>query len=93
MKIIANVLPVVVASFHTASHGEADQGYPAINYTAGMLQRTTSPRDGPDRVDYVVVERIARDLRNQYIASLIGRAKKALVARFARRDAPRILSR
>lgn len=93
MKTIANVLPIAASSFHTASHGEADPDYPAINYTAAMLRRTTPPQDGPDRVDYVVVERIARDLRNQYIASLIGRAKKALVARLARRDAPGILSR
>jgi len=46
-----------------------------------MLQRTTDAPIWPDRVDYRVVERIARDMRNQYIASLFGKAKRAAHAR------------
>ena len=63
---------------------------PALHYTADMLQRTTASTVWPERVDYLVVERIARDIRNQYIASLLGRAKKALVDRLARGARPSI---
>jgi hypothetical protein len=42
------------------------------------------PTPRPDRDDYLVVERIARDMRNQYVASLLrpgqDRARKALRA-------------
>lgn len=54
---------------------------PAADYTVDMLQRTTDAPIWPDRVDYRVVERIARDMRNQYIASLFGKAKRALAQR------------
>jgi len=56
---------------------------PAPHYTVDMLQRTTDWTAGCERVDYLIVERIARDIRNQYIASLPGRVKRALVNRFA----------
>jgi hypothetical protein len=42
----------------------------ALHYTADLLQCTTASTAG-SRVDYLVVERIARDIRNQYIASLL----------------------
>jgi hypothetical protein len=54
---------------------------PAVHCTADMLQCTTAWDGGSARVDYLVVERIARDIRNQYIASLLGRAKRALAKR------------
>jgi len=60
---------------------------PAADYTSDMLQRTTEAPAWPDHFDYLVVERIARDIRNQYIASLISRAKKALADLRARRAA------
>ena len=62
----------------------------ALHYTADMLQRTTDSTDWPERVDYLVVERIARNIRNQYVASLLGRAKKALARRFGRGARPSI---
>ena len=93
MKTIANVLNLAVASFHSAPRDKGDRAPATVDYTAGMLQRTTTPPVWPDRVDYVVVERIARDLRNQYIASLLARAKKAFAARFARREARGVVSR
>ena len=54
------------------------------DYSANMLQRTTESNAWSERVDYLVVQRIARDIRNQYIASLLSRAKRALANRFAR---------
>ncbi len=57
---------------------------PVADYTSDMLQRTTQPPTGPDHFEYLVIERIARDIRNQYIARLMSRAKKALADRFAR---------
>jgi hypothetical protein len=66
-----------------ARFGERSPTLPAVDYTSDMLQRTTEPPAWPDRLDYLVVERIARDMRNQYVASLLGRAKRALGARFA----------
>jgi hypothetical protein len=62
----------------------------ALHYTAVMLQRTTASIAWPERVDYLIVERIARDIRNQYVASLLGRAKRALARRFARGARPSI---
>ena len=54
----------------------------ALHYTADMLQRTTASTVGSERVGYPVVERIAGNMRNRYIASLLGRTKRALVNRF-----------
>jgi hypothetical protein len=65
--------------------GERSPTFPAVDYTADMLRCTTEPPVWPDRLDYLVVERLARDIRNQYIASLLRRAKKALANRLARR--------
>jgi hypothetical protein len=93
MKTIANVLNLAVASFHSAPHDEADRAGVTANYTADMLQRTTTPPEWPDRVDYLAVERIARELRSQYIESLLARAKKALATRFSRGAAKQVLSR
>jgi hypothetical protein len=73
-----------------APFGERSSTIPAADYTADMLQRTTEPPAWPDRLDYLVVERIARDMRNQYIASLLSRAKEALANRFARGARPSI---
>lgn len=63
---------------------------PAADYTANMLQCTTQSIAGPQRLDYLVVERIARDMRNQYIASLLGRARRALAKGVARGARPLI---
>lgn len=71
-----------------APFGGRSPTLPAADYTADMLQRTTTTPVWPERVDYLVVERIARDIRNQYIASLLSRAKKALANRFARGARP-----
>jgi hypothetical protein len=65
-----------------ARFGERSPIPPAFDYSADMLQCTTQSI-WPQRLDYLVVERIARDMRNQYIASLLGRAKRALANRFA----------
>jgi hypothetical protein len=65
--------------------GERYPAFPAGDYSADMLQRTTRADPWPDRLDYLVVERIAHDMRNQYIASLFRRAKNALAKRFAKR--------
>ena len=73
-----------------APFGERSPTPPALHYTADMLQRTTEPTVWPEKVDYLVVERIARDIRNQYVASLLGRAKRALARRFARGARPSI---
>jgi hypothetical protein len=48
-----------------------------------MLQRTTEAPAWPERLDYLAVERIAREVRSQYVASLINTAKNALARRFA----------
>jgi hypothetical protein len=55
-----------------------------------MLQCTMQPTPRPDRDDYLVVERIARDMRNQYVASLLRRAKPALAKGLARRPQERV---
>jgi hypothetical protein len=73
-----------------APSGERSLTRPAHHYTADMLQRTREADPWPERVDYVVVERVARDIRNQYIASLLGRAKRALCERLARGVGPLI---
>jgi hypothetical protein len=73
-----------------APSGHRSTTPPAADYTSDMLQRTTEAPTWPDRIDYLVVERIARDIRNQYIAGLISRAKKALADRFARGGPPSI---
>jgi hypothetical protein len=72
------------AGTFVAPVGERSPTLPALDYTADMLHRTTAPTVWPERVDYLVVERIARDIRNQYVASLLGRAKRALANRFSR---------
>lgn len=59
--------------------------FPEADYSADMLHRTIQPDSRPDRFDYVVIARIARDMRNQHVASLLSRAKHALAERFARR--------
>lgn len=64
--------------------GKHAQTSPAIDYTGNMLQRTTGPLFAPERLDYAVVERVARDMRTRYIASLFGSAKGALASRLAR---------
>ena len=70
-----------------ASFSELSPTLPAPHYTAGMLQCTTESTVGSERVDYLAVERIARDIRNQYIASLLGRAKRAWANRFRAQSA------
>ena len=70
--------------------GHRSPTLPAADYTPDMLQRTTEAPTRPDHVDYLVVERIARDMRTQYIASLLSRAKKALADRFARGGRPAV---
>jgi hypothetical protein len=83
-------LRLTLASTLTAPYDERSPTPPALHYTADMLQRTTTSTVWPERVDYLVVERIARDIRNQYVASLLGRAKRALARRFARGARPSI---
>ena len=73
-----------------APFGERSPTLPALDYTADMLQCTTQAGVWPQRLDFLVVERIARDMRNQYIACLFGRAKRALTNRFARAVRPLI---
>jgi hypothetical protein len=70
--------------------GERSATLPALDYNANMLQCTTRSDPWSERVDYLVVERVARDIRNQYIASLLGRAKRALANGFARGARPLI---
>ncbi len=65
MKILTFALDVA----RVGPFGECAQAFPAIDYTGDMLQRTTGPLIAPERLDYVVVERVARDMRNRYIAS------------------------
>lgn len=72
---------------------EHDPAVTAGDYSADMLQRTMLADPWPDRLDYLIVERIARDMRNRYIASLLRRAKKALAKRFAQRTPPRDFGR
>lgn len=57
----------------------------AVDYSPDMLQRTIPADSWPDRYDYLAIARIAHDMRTQYIASLLSRAKHALAERFARR--------
>ena len=80
MKIL--IFPLDLAP--VAPFGERAQAFPAIDYTGDMLQRTTGLLIAPERLDYVVVERVARDMRNRYIANLFGRVKGALASRLAR---------
>jgi hypothetical protein len=80
MKILTFALDVP----RVEPFGEHAQAFPAIDYTGDMLQCTTRPLIAPERLDYVVVERVARDMRNRYIASLFGRVKGALASRLAR---------
>lgn len=71
---------------NTARSAFAGKRYPvspAVDYTADMLQRTIR-HPSPDRLDYLIVTRIARDMRNQHIASLLCRAR-ALAEGFMRR--------
>jgi hypothetical protein len=93
MKTTANILNLAVASFDSVPRGESDRARATADYTADMLQRTTKPPEWPDRVDYLALERIARELRSEHIASLFAWAKKALATRFAGHSAKRALSR
>ena len=61
-----------------------------LEYTAGMVQCTTIPSVEPETIGYLVVERIARDMRNQCVATRLRRARKALAGRFARLALPSI---
>ncbi|MEO8630296.1 MAG: hypothetical protein ABI612_19690 [Betaproteobacteria bacterium] len=65
------------------------------NFSADMLQRTISaaPRpDWPAPTDRFALERAARDLRREYIAALIGRAKAAIARLVAPRGHGRTLT-
>jgi hypothetical protein len=83
-------LELTVDDTLVAPFGERSPTPSALHYTADMLQCTTESTVWSERVDYLVVERIARDIRNQYIASLLGRARRALANRFARGARPSI---
>lgn len=65
--------------------GDRFPAFPPADYSADMLQRTIVPDYLPDHPDYLAVERVAREMRNQYIASLLSRARRALAQRFAGR--------
>jgi hypothetical protein len=83
-------LGLAVGRTFVAPFGERSPTSTAVDYTADMLQRTTEPPAWPERIDYLVVARIARDTRNECIASLLGRAKKALANRFSQGGPPSI---
>ena len=78
-------LRLAVDRTFAAPFGERSPTLPGPDYTADMLQCTTESLAWPERIDYLVVERIARDTRNECIATLLGRARKALANRFASR--------
>ena len=54
------------------------------DYSATLLHRTTALPIWPPHVDHFALERLAREARQEYIGSLMRRAKKAITSRFAR---------
>jgi hypothetical protein len=63
---------------------------PSAQYTADMVQRTTDSTAEAESMDYLAVARMARDMRSQCVANLLGRASKALAIRFGRLAPPSI---
>ncbi len=90
MKTIAYPIGPAPAAAKVGLAGEPFPVRPESNYSVNMLQRTM-PMPAPpepvlaERIDYLVVERIAREMRNEYVADLIARAKTALARHFAQR--------
>ena len=68
---------------------ERHPAFPGFDYSADMLQRTTPPELWSDRCGYLAAERIARDVRNQNVASLLSRANNALAHVFMGRPRAR----
>jgi hypothetical protein len=84
MKTIRNPAAVDFSSAVCTPSGDAVRQPSTTHYTLDMLQRTTPP-SWPDPVDYIALERVAHQMRNQYIAGLLSRVKRALARRLAQR--------